>query len=293
MKGFLYATVRPESNLHWRVVMRVAMARTGKTALVTGASVGLGAEFARLFAADGHDVVLVARRRDKLEALGGDLEKTHGVRAVALPEDLGDREAPVRISKELDERGIAPEFLVNNAGFGSNGAFAELELGRELEMVQVNVVALVHLTRLLLPGMIARRSGRILNLGSTAGFVPGPFMADYYASKAFVNSFSQALWYELRGSGVTVTVSCPGATATEFSQVAGNDKSPLFKAGAMGATAVATHAYRAMMRGKRMAIPGLRNKLLLQSLRVSPSSVSLGVAGGLNRTSDTKALPPR
>jgi short-subunit dehydrogenase len=118
-------------------------------------------------------------------------------------------------------------------------------------------------------------------------------MADYYASKAFVNSFSQALWYELRGTGVTVTVSCPGATATEFAQVAGNDKSRLFKAGAMGATEVATHAYRAMMRGKRMAIPGLRNKLLTQSVRVSPSSVLLGVAGALNRNAETKALPPR
>jgi short-subunit dehydrogenase len=269
------------------------MTRTGKTALVTGASVGLGAEFARLFATDGHDVVLVARRRDKLEALGAELEAKHGVRAVAMPDDLGDREAPVRIVRELEKRSIAVEFLVNNAGFGSNGAFAELELGRELEMVQVNVVALVHLTRLLLPPMIGRGSGRILNLGSTAGFAPGPFMADYYASKAFVNSFSQALWYELRGTGVTVTVSCPGATATEFSQVAGNDKSRLFKAGAMGATEVATHAYRAMMRGKRMAIPGVRNKLLLQSLRVSPASVSIGVAGALNRTNDAKALPPR
>lgn len=269
------------------------MPRTNKTALVTGASAGLGAELARLFAADGHDVVLVARRRDKLEALGAELEANHGVRTVALPDDLGDREAPARIFREVEKRSIAVEFLVNNAGFGSNGAFADLELGRELEMVQVNVVALLHLTRLLLPGMMARRSGRILNLGSTAGFLPGPFMADYYASKAFVNSFSQALWYELRGTGVTVTVSCPGATATEFAQVAGNDKSRLFASGTMGATEVATHAYRAMMRGKRMAIPGLKNKLLLQSLRLSPASVLIGVAGSLNRAAETKTLPPR
>jgi short-subunit dehydrogenase len=269
------------------------MPRTGKTALVTGASARLGAELARLFAADGHDVVLVARRRDKLEALGADLEAKHGIVATSLPEDLGHREAPVRLAKELEKRGIAVEFLVNNAGFGTNGAFADLEVGRELEMVQVNVVALVHLTRLLLPAMVARRSGRVLNVGSTAGLLPGPFMADYYASKAFVNSFSQALWFELRGTGVTVTVSCPGPTATEFAQVAGNDRSRLFKGGAMGATEVATHAYRAMMRGKRMAIPGLRNKLLLQSLRLSPSSVLIGVAGALNRTSETKTLPSR
>jgi short-subunit dehydrogenase len=266
------------------------MARTNKTALVTGASAGLGAELARLFAVDGHDVVLVARRRDKLEALGAELETNHGVRTVALPEDLGDREAPARIFREVEKRGIAVEFLVNNAGFGSNGAFADLDLVRELEMVQVNVVALVHLTRLLLPGMMARRGGKILNLGSTAGFLPGPFMADYYASKAFVNSFSQALSHELRGTGITVTVSCPGPTATEFAQVAGNDKSGLFKAGAMGATEVAAHAYRAMMRGTRMAIPGFRNKLLKQSLRLAPASVLIGIAGSLNRTTETKTL---
>lgn len=269
------------------------MAGTGKTALITGASAGLGAELARLFAADGHDVVLVARRREKLETLGAELESKHGIRATALPEDLGDRNAPARLAGELEKRGIAVEFLVNNAGFGTNGAFADLAVERELEMMQVNVVALVHLTRLLLPAMVARRSGRVLNVGSTAGVLPGPFMADYYASKAFVNSFSQALWFELRGTGVTVTVSCPGPTATEFAQVAGNHRSRLFQGGAMGATEVATHAYRSMMRGKRMAVPGLRNKLLVQSVRVSPSSVLLGVAGALNRTSDGKKLPSR
>ncbi len=269
------------------------MPRTNKTALVTGASAGLGAILAGCFAADGHDVVLVARRRDKLEALGAELESKHGVRAVAFAEDLGDREAPGRIARELEKQSIAVEFLVNNAGFGTSGAFTDLELGRELEMLQVNIVTLVHLTRLVVPAMVARGSGRILNLGSTAGFQPGPFMADYYASKAFVNSFSQALWYELRGTGVTVTVSCPGATATEFAQVAGTDKSRLFKAGTMGATEVAAHAYRAMMRGKRMAIPGLRNKLMMQSLRVSPQSVVIGIAGSLNRAAETKALPPK
>jgi uncharacterized protein len=267
------------------------MGKTGKTALVTGASAGLGAELARLFAADGHDVVLVARRRDKLETLAADLEKRHAIRAVVLPEDLGDREAPARVVREIDKRAIAVEFLVNNAGFGTNGAFAELDVGRELELLQVNVVTLVHLTRLLLPAMVARKSGRILNLGSTAGMVPGPFMADYYASKAFVNSFTQALWLELRGSGVTVTVSCPGATATEFSTVAGTDKSRLFRAGAMGAVEVAAHAYRAMMRGTRVAIPGLRNKLLVQSLRVSPARVVLGLTASLNREPGAKALP--
>ncbi len=220
-----------------------------KTAVVTGASAGLGAELARFFAADGHDVVLIARRRDKLEELAADIEKTHGTKAHVLPADLTNPAAPPEIAAELASRGIEVEFLVNNAGFGTNGAFAELDEKREMEMVQVNVSALVHLTRLILPSMIARKSGRILNIGSTAGFQPGPFMTVYYATKAFVNSFTEGLAFELRGTGVTATVSCPGATATEFAQVAGNDKSKLFQGGAMGAREVAEHAYRAMMRG--------------------------------------------
>jgi short-subunit dehydrogenase len=263
----------------------------GKTALVTGASAGLGAELARLFASDKHDVVLVARRRDKLEALALQIAEKYGVQAHVLPEDLTDREAPERIVAELARRKLAIEFLVNNAGFGTNGAFAELDVRRELEMVQVNVTALVHLTRLLLPTMIANRSGRILNLGSTAGFQPGPFMAGYYASKAFVNSFTEALAYELRGTGVTATVSCPGATATEFAVVAGTDKSALFKAGTMGAGAVAAHAYRGMMRGDTMAIPGFRNKLGLQSLRFAPRAIVRAFAARLNRVTAPPALP--
>jgi short-subunit dehydrogenase len=254
----------------------------GKTALITGASAGLGSEFARLFAADGHDVVLVARRRDKLDAVSNEIAKKHGVRALALAEDLTDPAAPARIVGELGRLGLEIEFLVNNAGFGSTGAFTELDAKRELDMVQVNVTAVVHLTRLLLPAMVARRSGRVLNLGSTAGFQPGPFMAVYYASKGFVNSFTEALAFELQGTGVTATVSCPGATATEFAQVAGNDKSRLFEMGAMDARDVATHAYRAMMRGDVMAVPGVKNKLGLQSLRFAPRSALRRFVARLN-----------
>ena len=181
-----------------------------------------------------------------------------------------DGPAAPSASGRSPKRGIAVEFLVNNAGFGTTGAFVELDPARELGMVQVNVTALVHLTRLLLPPMVARGSGRVLNLGSTAGFLPGPFMAVYYASKAFVNSFTEALSYELQGTGVTATVCCPGATATEFGQVAGNDKSRLFQMGAMTATSVGAHAYREMMRGGVVSIPGWRNKVSLQSLRIAP-----------------------
>src|SRR5580704_10536671 len=217
-----------------------------KTALITGASAGLGLELAQLFAADKHDVVLVARRRDQLEALATRLAAEQGVVARVIAADLADPGAPQRIVDELRRRNIEVEFLVNNAGFGTTGPFVERDLLRELAMLQVNVASLVHLTGLLLPAMISRKSGRVLNLGSTAGFLPGPFMAVYYASKAFVNSFTEALAVELEGTGVTATVSCPGATATEFSQVAGNDQSALFKTNVMGAGDVARDAYRAM-----------------------------------------------
>jgi short-subunit dehydrogenase len=267
------------------------MAKTGKTALVTGASAGLGAEFARLFAADGHDVVLVARRRENLDALARDLETKHGVRSTVIAADLTRPEAPEAIMKELGARDIAIEFLVNNAGFAMTGAFAEADRVRELGMLALNVTSVVHLTRLLLPAMVERRSGRILNVGSTAGFMPGPFMAAYYASKAFVNSFTQALAFELRGTGVTATVICPGPTATEFASVAGVEKSRLFEAGTMRAGEVAALAYRAMMQGRSVAIPGVRNKLTILSLRFSPRAMAVSIAASLNQASDRHALP--
>ena len=253
-----------------------------KTALVTGASAGLGLELAQLFAADKHDLVLVARRREQLEALAARLTAQHGVRATVIAADLADPGSPQRIADELAARRIEVEFLVNNAGFGSTGPFVEGDLSRELGMVQVNVAALVHLTGLLLPAMVARKSGRVLNLGSTAGFQPGPFMSTYYASKAFVNSFTEGLAYELRGTGVTATVVCPGATATEFGEVSGNARSRLFRMGAMPAAPVARFAYQAMMAGKVLAIPGLRNKLILQSQRLSTRGIVRAVAARLN-----------
>lgn len=259
-----------------------------KTALITGASSGLGLELAQLFAADKHDVVLVARRREQLEALATRLAAERGVVAGVISADLADPGAPQRIVDELKRRGTEIEFLVNNAGFGTTGRFVERDLLRELAMVQVNVTALVNLTGLLVPSMVARGSGRVLNLGSTAGFQPGPFMSVYYATKAFVNSFTEALAYELRGTGVTATVSCPGATATEFGRVAGNDRSRLFKMGAMNAPEVAAHAYKAMMSGKAVAIPGARNKLLIQGQRVLPRGMIRAAAARLNQGGDRR-----
>ena len=256
----------------------------GKTALVTGASVGLGRELAKLFAADGHDLVLVARRHEPLEALATELAAERGVVARVIADDLADPNAPERILYELQRRNIEIEFLVNNAGFGTTGPFADSDLVRELAMMQVNVTSLVHLTRLFLPDMVARRSGRILNLGSSAGFQPGPFMAVYYASKAFVNSFTEALAYELRGTGITATVCCPGATATEFGKVAGNADSRLFRMGTMSAPEVALHAYRSMLAGKTMSLPGWRAKLGLQMLRFGSRGMARGIAARLNQT---------
>jgi uncharacterized protein len=263
------------------------------TALITGASSGLGAEYAKLFAADKHDVVLVARRRDRLEALARELRSTHGVTAQVIAADLAKPQGAAAVIEEVERLRLPIDFLVNNAGFGASGAFVDIDLARELEMIQVNVTSLVALTRAFLPAMVARRRGRILNVGSTAGFPPGPFMAVYYASKAFVNSFTEALWYELRGTGVSATVSCPGATATEFSQVAGNDRSLLFRLGAAPAATVAREGYRAMMKGKPMVVHGLRNKLTVQSLRLSPRAVARAVAASLNpRPARSASSPP-
>jgi short-subunit dehydrogenase len=208
-----------------------------------------------------------------------------------LAEDLADAAAPARIFAAVDQEKIAIDFLVNNAGFGTSGSFANADPKRELEMIQVNVTALVDLTQLFLPAMISRKSGRILNIGSTAGFQPGPGMAGYYATKAFVNSFTEALAFELRGTGVTATVSCPGATVTEFADVANVGSSGLFATGAMGAREVAEHGFHAMMNGDAIAIAGLKNKISVQALRLAPRALVVWIAARLNKTPTTAALP--
>ncbi|MGH3865868.1 MAG: SDR family NAD(P)-dependent oxidoreductase [Pseudonocardiaceae bacterium] len=258
------------------------MRRTAKTALVTGASAGLGTHFARLFAQDGHDLVLVARRQDKLDQVATELRQVYGIHATVITADLTDPKASLHLHEEVMRAGIEVEFLINNAGFGTSGAFATLNLTRELDMIELNVKALTHLTGLVLPAMVARRSGRILNISSLAGFLPGPFMATYYASKAYVLSFTEALAYELRGTGVTATVLCPSSTATEFAQVAGVESAALFHSSS-DAASVARYGYRSMMKGKTIAVPGVKNKLSVESLRVSPRSVMRIVAGHLNK----------
>lgn len=260
------------------------MSETRKTALVTGASAGLGKELASLFAKDGHDLVLVARSETKLRTLAGDLARAHGITAHVVPADLADGGAPAQIFERTQQLGVAVDVLVNNAGFGTNGAFLDLDLAREKEMIAVNCTALLELTHRFVHPMRARGQGRVLNIASTAGFQPGPFMATYYATKAFVISFSEALAFELQGTGVTVTCHCPGATATEFAATAGNDKSKLFqRSGVAEAKEVALHAYRSLMKGEVLSVHGALNKIGVQGLRVSPRSLIRSIAAGLNR----------
>jgi len=253
-----------------------------RTALVTGASSGLGEEFARLFANDGIDLVLVARRRDRLESLAAQLRTERKVNVQIIAADLSVAGEVERVIRELQAARPEIEFLVNNAGLGNVGAFAKSKLETQMVMVDLNVRALVRLTHAFLPAMLERRRGRVLNIGSTAGLQPGPYGAVYYATKAFVNSFTEALSYELKGTGVTATVSLPGATATEFASVAGSGGTRLFRSGVMSSAEVAKAAYQAMQAGKPFVIHGWRNKVLALSVRLGPRSVVRSIAGAMN-----------
>jgi short-subunit dehydrogenase len=246
---------------------------TAETALITGASSGIGLELAKLFAADGSRLVLVARSKDRLEQLAAEMRREHGVEVLVLPKDLAGPAAPRAIFDELAARGMVVDVIVNNAGFGSVGTVAALPVQRQLDMIQVNVAALLHLARLFLPGMIERDRGGILNVGSTAGFQAGPNMAVYYATKAFVLSLSEALAEELVGTRVKVTCLAPGPTATRFGADSGMDRSFLFKLGIMDALTVARRGYRGFRRGKLLVIPGLLNRLGAFSVRFAPRIV--------------------
>lgn len=243
------------------------MATQHKIALVTGASGGLGLEFARLLAADGYDLVLAARSKEKLEEVAHSLNAEFGVNATPIAIDLGTAEAAGHLAEQVPDCDV----LVNNAGFASHGRFDRIAEAGVFEEVVLDVVTLTLLTRKYLPGMIARGNGRILNIASTAGFLPGPFMAVYYASKAYVISFSQAIGEELRGTGVTVTCLCPGATATGFAQRAGLHDTLLFKLPLASAASVARAGYRAMIRGKGVVVPlPVTNWFVDLSARLTP-----------------------
>ena len=251
------------------------------TALVTGASSGIGADLARELAKDGHDLVLVARRAEPMQTLANEL----GTKVTIITSDLSKPGAAAALAGELESRGLAIDVLINNAGLGATGAFDQSDPAKNSEMLQVNVTALTELTRLLLPQMIARRSGRILLVASTAAFQPGPQMAVYYASKAYVLSFGEAIAYELRGTGVTVTTLCPGPTATNFADAAENNKTVLFKSPlikVMSSAEVARIGYRALKSGRRVVVAGAANALVAVTARMSPHAAVLRIANYLN-----------
>jgi uncharacterized protein len=241
-----------------------------ETVLITGASSGIGLELAKLFAADKSNLVLVARNQGALELLAYELKRDHGVDVLVEANDLANAAAPQNVFDRLTAKGISVDVVVNNAGFGSLGNFADLPIQRQLDMIQVNVAALTHLSRLFLPGMIQRGRGGVLNVGSTAGFQPGPYMAVYFASKAYVVSFTEALAEELAGTKIKVSCLAPGPTATGFSAAAHDEDTLLFRFGVMDAKSVASIGYRGFRRGKVLVIPGFRNKLGVFAVRLGP-----------------------
>ena len=257
-----------------------------ETVLITGASSGIGLELARCFAAEGCRLILLARNTAALETLAAELRQHHQIETIVLTADLSRPETPGSVFQGLQGRGIAVDVLVNNAGFGAHGEFARLPLQRQIEMVQVNVSALIHLTGLFLPGMIERRRGGVLNVGSVAGFLPGPGMAVYYATKAHVLSFSEALAEELGGTGLTVTVLCPGPTETNFGRVARGQKTRRLKSPKMTAATVAAYGHRAFRRGTLVAIPGWQNRVLVFLIRLLPRRLVRKMARAYNRTED-------
>lgn len=241
--------------------------------LITGASGGIGAELARLFASDGQNLVLVARRIEKLTELKSELESSYKVEVSVLEKDLSEPGSAKAVFDFTVAGGLSVDTLVNNAGFGDFGLFSECDLTKQLDMIQLNITTLTELTKLFLPQMISRKSGRILNVASVASFMPGPKMSVYYGSKAFVRSFSEALSVELRDKGVTVTALCPGPVATDFWERAEAGKSSLFKHMLFAnGKKVAQYGYKRLKKGKVLAIPGLSTRFFVFLAKILPRS---------------------
>jgi len=254
-----------------------------ETVLITGASSGIGTELARCFAESGSNLVLVARREDRLRELSKELSSRYGVKARILPKDLNLPAAGREIEDELRNSDIQVDVLVNNAGFGDRGAFVELGIELQRDMIQVNVGVVTELTRRFLPGMIERGKGGVMNVASAAAFQPGPLMSVYYATKAYVLHFSEGIAEELRGTGVSMTCLCPGPTVTGFGEEAHMEGTLLFRMGAMSAARVARAGYDGFRSGKVIVVPGFRNKLVAFSVRLSPRAMVRKIAKRLHR----------
>ncbi|MEI8117432.1 MAG: SDR family oxidoreductase [Flavobacteriia bacterium] len=240
-----------------------------KTALITGASSGIGKELARIHASKGGDLILVARRTEALDELKNELEKAYGINVSTFTQDLSQIHAAKKVYDFVNHSGLEVDYLMNNAGFGGHGEFVDRPLDKDLEMIQLNVTALVELTHLFLQDMKERGYGKILNTASTAGFLPGPLQATYFATKAFVISFTKGISYELRNAGVTVTALCPGPVKTEFEHVAGLEGGTMFDKGA-SAYKTAKSGYDAMMKGKVIQISELSFAFLIKMVPFIP-----------------------
>lgn len=255
----------------------------GQTALVTGASAGIGVDLAECFAKDGYNLILAARTEAALREVAERLAKAHKITATAIAADLGAIGGGTKLAEEIKNKGLSVDVLVNNAGYGHAGAFNGSDILTQLGMIDLNDRALVELTHIYWPGMLANKRGGVLNVASTAAFQPGPLMAIYYASKAFVLSFSEALWEEARGTGVHVSCLCPGPTVSKFRERAGTGKVRLSQAGGtpMSSASVAMLGYRAWRGNKRVEITGLRNRVLARLVPFLPRTTILGVVRNL------------
>jgi len=250
----------------------------GNTALITGASSGIGLGLAREFAKHKTDVVLVARNETKLNEIAQELASTYGVKAIVMVKNLSKAGSADELFREVKLAGIEIGYLVNNAGFGDFGMFSESDWNKQQEMISVNIITLTRLCRLFISEMIQRKQGRIMNLASIAAFQPGPLMAVYYATKAYVLLFSEAINNELKGSGITVTALCPGPTISGFEEAANLRESKLFKKKMLpDATEVARYGYHAMMKGKSVAIHGWMNRAMVFSVRFAPRKMVTAV----------------
>jgi short-subunit dehydrogenase len=249
-----------------------------KTALITGASGGIGLELAKIHAENGDNLVLVARSKDKLEKLKTELELKFKVQVHIIGKDLSINNSATEVYNEMKKENISVDYLINNAGFGDFGLFVESDWAKQEKMINLNITSLTHFTRLFLPDMIKRKSGKVMNVASTAAFQPGPTMAVYFATKAFVLSFSEAINNEVSENGITVTALCPGATESGFQKAAAMEGSKLFTRRKLPSSRqVAEYGYRAMMKGKAVAIHGLLNAIMANSVRFAPRSVIVKV----------------